>query len=245
MDELLSLGYFGLGASPASLLDFSVLRRDLVRRGPQLVSPLLDEIKENFDKSFGTDTTTWKEVKVFPVIQKGSLQIVNRIFVGLPLCRDSRYLRPLFWWEIGFAVFGFLLRLLVPEMTRPFLGHVIAAPVHVLRYLATRKVIPEICDRLRKEELSTNSGGTWDKPNDVVQWMIDSSGQQLDGAAIDPVAIAGRQMILNLFGQQCSTSKHIRPYADILFNSRTYHFNRSKYGPVRDRLPPQCRSVAC
>lgn len=108
-------------------------QRDLTRNLPALLPSLLDELQSCFsqqlDKSNAKDPSDWHEVHLYSEIELASRRAANRIFVGLPLCRDEKLMNHLYAAGLWFSLCGTILRILVPACLRPVLAPVIGIPL--------------------------------------------------------------------------------------------------------------------
>ncbi|KAJ6623269.1 cytochrome P450 [Mycena sp. CBHHK59/15] len=132
------------------------MTRNLGRCFPQV----RDEIVHAFDDVLALEDKKWKLVQVQPAIMQVVARTSNRLFVGLPLCRDPEYLE----LNINFAVaviFRGLLIGLLPDFLKPILGPVLSTRKSSLRR-ALKFLGPMLDQRLQKEE---QYGSDWpDKP---------------------------------------------------------------------------------
>lgn len=70
-----------------------VVKRDMNAVLENLMVSLDDELKFAFDSRFGEDTKEWKDITLWPTVQKIVGQASGRFTVGLPLCKTpSSYL---------------------------------------------------------------------------------------------------------------------------------------------------------
>ena len=65
------------------------IKGDLTRQLASLTVPIIDEITESFNESWGTDTVNWKEVCVFETLMRIIARTSNRVFVGAPMCKHT------------------------------------------------------------------------------------------------------------------------------------------------------------
>ncbi|RMY86474.1 hypothetical protein D0862_10917 [Hortaea werneckii] len=219
-DELLGLPYFAHGPSTAAIHDFSVIRRDLTRQMGKLVPEMLDEVDAGFTEYFGTDND-WREVRAIEAILKVSQRAIERVFVGLPLCRDASYLAAVRRWMMGFAICGALYRSFLPGMLQPALGHLLAMPLAVVKWLALRKSLPLIRRRMVDFDHRLRGQGTEKDshvPNDMLQWLIESNANKPPTERLTAWDIGGRLCLFELFAVHTTSTTLGMALLDILLN---------------------------
>ncbi|KAJ7441718.1 cytochrome P450 [Mycena latifolia] len=141
------------------------LTRNLARCFPQV----RDEIVHAFDDILSLEGEDWKDFHVLPNITRVVARTSNRLFVGLPLCRDQEYLDLNINFTISVFTRGLIIRLF-PNFLKPILGPLISKRKSTLRY-ALRFLGPLIDERLEKER---EHGRDWsDKPNDLISWLLE------------------------------------------------------------------------
>ncbi|EMD42273.1 hypothetical protein CERSUDRAFT_79864 [Gelatoporia subvermispora B] len=148
-----------------------VIRDTLTRNLSVLVPDVVDEIAHAFNECIPTDNDKWIPVDAMNIMPQIVARVSNRIFVGLPHCRDPKYLD----LAINFTADvtkGTIMLGLTPAFLRPWL---------VRNLLPTSKTIrmtgdilwPLIAERRR---LKMEHGDSWvDKPNDMLMWLIDEA----------------------------------------------------------------------
>ncbi|KAG6895320.1 hypothetical protein C0992_001937, partial [Termitomyces sp. T32_za158] len=150
----------------------SPLTRNLAARFPDVQ----DEIRAAFEE-FVPQTQEWSAIKALSTIRKIVSRSSNRLFVGLPLCRNEDY-RDL---NIEFAVDVMKTAQsinLFPNFLKPFVGRYLS---NVESYIdrAMGHLRPTIQERLRNE---AKYGKDWPgKPmhdkNDALSWLLEQSNE--------------------------------------------------------------------
>ncbi|KIW32981.1 uncharacterized protein PV07_04487 [Cladophialophora immunda] len=174
---------------------FDVIKSELTRQVFNVTPEVCDELAAAVDQIWGSeadpdfeyysDADGWKTVVLFDSLTKIVARISNRVFVGLPLCRDEQYLKN----AIGFAediAFSATILRLFPGIVRP-----LVAPVatysnrkHTREY--TEILTPEIIRRQRlqqetasgpkSEHKGSEAEQTGDEAkNDFLQWLLTRS----------------------------------------------------------------------
>ncbi|KAJ7435664.1 cytochrome P450 [Mycena galericulata] len=93
----------------------------------------------------------------------------NRLFVGLPLCRDQEFLDMALKHTVNVFTRGQIIGVL-PGFLKPILGPFIATRKNFLRH-ALKFLGPIINERLKNEQ---EYGGNWpERPNDLISWLLE------------------------------------------------------------------------
>ncbi|KAF8637691.1 hypothetical protein AX16_010766 [Volvariella volvacea WC 439] len=140
------------------------LTRNLAARFPDLY----DEIKLAFSE-FIPLTESWSPIPAYDTAMHIVSRSSNRVFVGLPFCRDPDYCKLNEEFTLQVVISGTILMWL-PEFLRPlaarFLTKVESGIQRGIRHLG-----PMIKERLEQEE---KYGKEWaERPNDLVSWLLD------------------------------------------------------------------------
>ncbi|PMD31624.1 cytochrome P450 [Hyaloscypha variabilis F] len=69
-----------------------VIRQELTKMLGNYTADVIDEIDYAFKKTWGVNTTEWKEITSYYSMLDIVSRISNRVIVGFPLCRDEDYL---------------------------------------------------------------------------------------------------------------------------------------------------------
>ncbi|KAJ7258282.1 cytochrome P450 [Mycena rebaudengoi] len=132
----------------------------------------------------------WQLIQVLPTAVQVVARTSNRLFVGLPLCREPEYLQLNI--DYAFAVFvrGVMINLL-PGFVKPIFGPLLSMRKSSLRH-ALKFLGPLIDERLAKEN---EHGRDWpDRPNDLISWLLDFA----EGAERTTPALALRVLFVNM-----------------------------------------------
>ncbi|GLB33473.1 putative cytochrome p450 [Lyophyllum shimeji] len=180
----------------------SALTRSLVERFPDVQDEIVTAFSEHIPA-----TEEWTSVLALPTVMKIVCRTSNRLFVGLPLCRNPDY-RSL---NIEFTIYVMKAAHIInlfPNILKPIAGRVFTSvPASIKR--ATRHLRPIIEERLLQEE---KHGKDWpEKPNDYITWLLDvAEGPQrtirdltlrvlaLNFAAIHTTSMAFTQVLFDL-----------------------------------------------
>ncbi|PSS38092.1 hypothetical protein PHLCEN_2v72 [Hermanssonia centrifuga] len=98
-------------------------------------------------------------------------RVSNRVFVGLPKCRDQDYIELNVKFTLD-VVIGALFISLFPDFLKPFAGrYFTTVPKSIER--GVKHIGPIISERYENME---KYGDNWeDKPNDMLQWLMDTA----------------------------------------------------------------------
>ncbi|KAJ3476173.1 hypothetical protein NLI96_g11343 [Meripilus lineatus] len=157
----------------------SHLSRNLAAMIPQAQ----DEIFNAFDELIPASGDDWVTVPglktMVDIIARGS----NRIFVGLPMCRNKEFLDLATSFTMDVSKARFLINLF-PRVLKPFVAKVVnTVPKRVQKGLEFLRPFIEERERLRQEH-----GQDWaDKPNDMLMWLMDETNKK--GHGIDMVVL--------------------------------------------------------
>ncbi|KAK0212142.1 cytochrome P450 [Desarmillaria ectypa] len=129
-----------------------------------------DEIEAAFRENIPM-TEDWIEVPAYQTILQIVCRTTNRMFVGLPLCRNPDYLK----LNIDFTINAFICARIInlfPSFMKPIVGSIITPRRQAMA--KTEKFLAEtIQERLLQEKIH---GKDWPgKPNDMLSWLLDAT----------------------------------------------------------------------
>lgn len=191
----------GSRGEPAELI-----KKKLTRETGNVIPELLDETSAALGDLWGDGTAGddgapaggFREVVVYSTMQRAISRVTNRVFVGLPLCRDERLLDAGVAYAQDVPLASTLLRLLWKPL-RPLAALFIMLPgrIHTNRFYAALR--GEIQRRVREY----GSGGNAEKgaaqpPNDFLQWSVDQALSEGDAFLSRVETMAGRLLLLNM-----------------------------------------------
>ena len=159
---------------------------------------MYEEIRDSFDETWGMDTKTWKEIGVFENLMVMIPRAVNRMLVGLPLCRNQDYLTNMAKFAMDVIAMSTVFLRFTPQFIKPLVGRLVSIP-NRLHYRNTAKyTLPLIKERLanfkRKRE---NPCFEWEAPNDYISWQIELASSENRQDELTPGMISRRLMPLN------------------------------------------------
>ncbi|KAM5541327.1 hypothetical protein V8D89_004881 [Ganoderma adspersum] len=175
-----------------------VLKEKLTRSLPAMLPDLVDEVVISIEEHLPTDGNEWTSIEVLPAVQKIIARASNRAFVGLPLCRNEEYLTLAIDFAVDFLKDSVAV-CLVPDFMKPivalFISRVKRTSNRVMAHLQ-----PIFEERVRT--LAESSEGLDDKPNDVLQFIIEGAISKGESAFV----ITQRMLMVNF--ASIHTSSH-------------------------------------
>ncbi|KAK7045463.1 hypothetical protein VNI00_007716 [Paramarasmius palmivorus] len=143
------------------------ITRDIVPR----FSDVRDEIQAAFADEIPIKSDEWVKIRVMEMARRVVSRTSNRLFVGLPLCRDPDYRDLNIEFTVDIMIASNILQLL-PQFMKPFVSKLVSNIPKQMRR-GVRLLSPLIQDRLDKE---AEYGKDWPgKPDDLISWLIDSA----------------------------------------------------------------------
>lgn len=151
----------------------SIIRSQLTRNLGVLFPDIVDEAKaafgDNVDAKF--QENEWVKLPAYDTVMNVVARISNRVFLGLPVCRDPGFIKLSIKITLDVVKSGQLLRPL-PRFLRPLAARWFSAVPGNLKE-STEYVGPIIADRRRK---LAEYGEDWsNKPNDMLMWLMDEA----------------------------------------------------------------------
>ncbi|KAJ7050787.1 cytochrome P450 [Mycena amicta] len=145
------------------------IRGSLTRNLSRCFPEVRDEIVHSFEDVLALDGKEWKNIQALPTCMKVVSRTSNRLFVGLPLCRDPGFLKLSIDFTISVFSRGQLIAL-IPEFMKPLIAPMFSAKNSTLRY-ALKFLGPLLQERLEAEEKYGKDRP--DRPNDLISWLLD------------------------------------------------------------------------
>lgn len=183
----------------------SVISGPLTREVATLIPDLLEEIQHGVDHLWGMETGGYKSICVYDTMSRLVGQATNKVFVGLPLCRDPKLLDTAMAFSLDVPIGATLLHFTWKPL-RPLLAPFITLPNRIHTNRAYNILRPEIRRRRRLLAESTDKD-SFKRPNDFLQWSIEQARTLGDPYSGKVDTLAGR-VLLNNF-----TSIHTSSFA--------------------------------
>lgn len=169
-----------------------VIKRKLTRETGNVVPELWDEIRASFEELWGSVAGQTTEVCTYETVQRAIGRVTNRVFVGLPLCRDKALLETAVAYAMDVPIASLLLKF-VWEPVRPLAALFITLPgrIHTRRFYAiVRETIQKRLARGKDLEKE-------DEPNDFLQWAIQEAKVSGDPYLSRVDTLAGELLLMN------------------------------------------------
>ncbi|KAJ6568980.1 cytochrome P450 [Mycena capillaripes] len=158
-----------MGRSLDNQYHLHTIRTNLTRNLHACFPDVRDEIVCAFNDVLQLQGSEWTSLPVLPTMMAIVARASNRLFVGLPLCRDKGYLRNNINYTLNVIRSAGRITLF-PPFLRPFVGHFISSK-NENYHRALEYLVPLLEERLEKErELGPNWPG---KPNDLISWLLE------------------------------------------------------------------------
>ncbi|KAK0448924.1 cytochrome P450 [Desarmillaria tabescens] len=147
-----------------------VVQSSLTRNIGACFADIQDEIQAAFKDNVPM-TEDWIEVPAYQTILPIVCRASNRMFVGLPLCRNRDYINFNINYAVNVITCAQIIRLF-PSILRPIVGSIVTPRKHAA--VKMEKFLGQtIRERLHQDDVH---GKNWPgKPNDLLSWLIDAT----------------------------------------------------------------------
>ncbi|KAJ6516234.1 cytochrome P450 [Mycena sanguinolenta] len=184
----------------------SVTRVGMTKNLDARFDEVRDEIICTFQDHLKLEGDEWKAIPAQATVMQVICRTGNRLFVGLPLCRNTDYLNLNFEFTLSVVMAAQMINIL-PGFLRPILGPWISPLKKYLRR-ADQHLGVLVTERLRtEEELGDKYPG---RPNDLISWLLDVA----EGEERTVPALVQRILVIN-FG---SVHTSANTFTHALFN---------------------------
>ena len=175
-----------------------VVHKYLPRRLGAMVPSMYGEVAKGFDDVWGMDTQKWKDVGVHDSLMLMIPRAVNRMLVGLPLCRNEDYLSNTAKFAMDVIATSSVYLRFTPQWLKPLLGPLITIPNRRHWRATTKYTLPIIEDRLAKHKRKQEDPDfKWKEPNDYISWQISIAMAENRQDELTPDMISRRLMPIN------------------------------------------------
>ncbi|THH09628.1 hypothetical protein EW145_g1863 [Phellinidium pouzarii] len=167
---------FTLGALVAkNAYHVPIVRSQLTRNVVVLFDEIIDEVTRAFDENIAAIGDEWVTRPGLEMVMQVVCRTSNRVFVGLPLCRDKNYIDLNIRFTVDVIKAAHIINLF-PHFMRKIVGEILTSVPSSTRR-GVKHLRPLIEYRLRQYE---EYGKNWpDKPNDFLSWLMDEAeGEQ-------------------------------------------------------------------
>ena len=199
-----------IGESRMANFIYQHLTRDL----DIFAEAIVDEIDSALEHSWAT-SSEWKEIHLYDIMLVVIGRLVNRVLVGLPLCRSPKYLRSTTKFAQIAPVTGGMISLL-PGWLKPVLGPVITAFDAFHYWRLSRMIKPLVEERLLTMVSSVGAKEHQrSQPNDYIQWALIEAANYGEQVKHMPDMIAKRLAVLGFAAIQSSALTMTNTLLDI------------------------------
>lgn len=155
-----------------SLFHEHVIHRSLARRISPLIMDIWDEVTHSLDETWGVSTTEWRDIPVVGNMMTVIARVSNRMFVGLPLCRNPVYLKANSSFSKDVIV-GMTLLSFVPQFLKPIFGPLFTLP-NRYHWSQTAKFTKPLIEQRKAdmERAARDPTFKWEEPNDYISWHL-------------------------------------------------------------------------
>ncbi|KAL4071820.1 cytochrome P450 [Scleroderma citrinum] len=148
----------------------TLIRTGLNRKLAALFPVVNTEIVLACDEMFSFVDDEWKSIMAIETIQQIILRGATRVFVGLPLCRNSAWLKFCSEYATEAFVAGAKINLF-PEFMWPLIA-IFVTKKNSLTRRAMEYLRPLIRERREKWFQNTHTENQADRPEDFLQWLV-------------------------------------------------------------------------
>ncbi|KAJ7215153.1 cytochrome P450 [Mycena rebaudengoi] len=147
----------------------NVIRSTLTRNLGRCFPEVRDELCTAFEDILSLEGNQWKGVTAYTAVMDIVCRTSNRLFVGLPLCRNPEWMKLNIHFTIDVVMAAHMIRMF-PPFLRPIFAPLITSRKRNLRK-AEKMLRPILEDRL-------NSMHDESRPNDLITWLLDAASEK-------------------------------------------------------------------
>ncbi|KAF4619512.1 hypothetical protein D9613_005419 [Agrocybe pediades] len=149
----------------------AIVRTPLTRNLGVRFEDIKDEIDASFSDLVCASDNGWTSVPVYKTIMKVVCRTGNRVFVGLPLCRNSEYLELVEQFTMDVIKGGRIINMF-PASLKPIVGRLLTKVPRKID-LAIKHTGPLLQKELNEDDHSGKE--RVNKPNNLISWLIDEA----------------------------------------------------------------------
>ncbi|KAL2824219.1 cytochrome P450 [Aspergillus cavernicola] len=193
----------------------SVISGPLTREIGNLIPDLLDEIQFGVDHFWGHDRENYQTVGVFNSMSRIVGQATNRVFIGLPFCRNNALLDAAMAFSLDIPISATLLHFFWQPL-RPLVAPLLTLPNRIHTNRAFNILRPEIERRLKEYD------GPKTGANDFLQWSIHQAKSLEDPYYGRVDTLAGRVLLNNFTSIHTSSFAITHVILDLASSKQAY-----------------------
>ncbi|EJD50779.1 cytochrome P450 [Auricularia subglabra TFB-10046 SS5] len=162
---------FGSRVTDESRFHVTIIRTVLSRHLPVIFPEVLEEVAQSFKEYVPNCDDDWVKVPAFDTVMKVVARATSRLFVGLPLCRNTGYLDLIIRYT---GIVGVSARVLglFPSAVKPFVTRYMTPLPRTFKQ-AVQYLEPIVEDHRAKLK---EHGSKWeDKPSDLITWILETA----------------------------------------------------------------------
>ncbi|KZT50826.1 cytochrome P450 [Calocera cornea HHB12733] len=181
---------------------YGVVRKQMTQNLGSKFPEIFEEISLAFgDELALPDNGEWKPIWASNLSTRVVCRASNRLFVGLPLCRNEEFMKISQGYTITVVMSGYLISVF-PEFLKPLAARYLSAAPAATRAFE-KFILPIIEERLGQE---AKLGKAWEesKPFDFLQWMIDAATEEQK----DPKELNQRLLNMNFAAMHTSAMSY-------------------------------------
>ncbi|KAF8491192.1 cytochrome P450 [Russula emetica] len=166
-----------------------IIRSKLTRNIAATFNEVREELIMAMDDFVPTHEDKWVKVPILESLQRVICRATNRIFVGVPLCRDYDYQTLNLTYAVNIVKFGLIIGMF-PKPLKPIVTRILSnLPSQIRQEIEFIRPIVE--ERFAKME---EYGEDWDdKPNDMLMWLM----SEAKGVERSLEGVARRLLLIN------------------------------------------------
>lgn len=201
------------------------MHKYLPRKLGAMIPSMWEEMSKAFDDTWGMDTDQWKDICVFDNQMRMIPRAINRMLVGLPLCRNEEYLSNAAKFATDVVTASSLYLSFTPQWLKPLIGPLVTIPNN-RHYRATAKyTLPVIEDRLADfKRRKDDPRFEWEEPNDYISWHIGLATAENRQGELTPDMISRRLMPLNFAAIHTTTITITNCLFDLISSDPSEHY---------------------
>lgn len=223
-------------------LPVQTISTKLTRETGNLIPAMYDESRRTADELWGVDAD-WKKVDAMPDIQHMIAQVISRVFVGAPLCRDKK-LQDLSIAFTSTVPLGALMVRLIWSPLRPLLAPIVTMPSRLQLWRFFWVIRDEVERRLALHDARQDPDSKAEEPNDFLQWSIQQAKALGDPHQYDPYVLSRRLMLINFSSIHTSSMAVTHALLDLAKNPKYIEELRQEITQVFERHDGQWNKSA-
>ncbi|KAL6853207.1 cytochrome P450 [Trichoderma novae-zelandiae] len=171
-----------------------VMHKYLARHLSTVIPNVDDEIRHAVDTALGTDTDSWKSIKLWDLWLEIVPHVTNRLLIGPEICRNKQFLDGMVNFTNDVVRNGLLLQLL-PKVLHPIFGRLLSIFNYIHWRSSNTQAQPVIQKRLNammKKAAGDAEYKDYTPPEDFITWLIRQALLDQKTFELDPVVISKR-----------------------------------------------------